>query len=105
MKREGRKRNRKNFARSPTLNTIKMIEKFIASHGNRNRTDVWKNLPKKVMWQTYLTVLEYLESKKLIRKDGNGNIEYLEKFEEDELEKGKEEILKPKRIVLPSYVG
>ena len=51
------------FARSPTLDTVLMIEKTIEKYsGELNKTEIWKKLPKKVMWQTYLVVLDYLEN-------------------------------------------
>lgn len=51
------------LARSPTLETVLMVEKAIEEHsGELNRTELWKKLPKKVMWQTYLVVLDYLQS-------------------------------------------
>ncbi len=51
------------FARSPTLGTVLMIEKTIEKYsGELNKTQIWKKLPKKVMWQTYLVVLDYLEN-------------------------------------------
>ena len=51
------------LARSPTLETVLMIEKIIEKEsGEFNRTELWKKLPKKVMWQTYLVVLDYLQS-------------------------------------------
>jgi len=59
------------FARSPTLETVLMIEKVIEKNsGEFNRTELWKNLPKKVMWQTFLVVLDYLEqNNKIVIKD------------------------------------
>lgn len=51
------------LARSPTLETVLMVERSIEEHsGEFNRTDLWKILPKKVMWQTYLLILDYLQS-------------------------------------------
>ncbi len=51
------------IARSPTLDTVLMIEKIIEKYsGELNKTEIWKKLPKKVMWQTYLVVLDYLEN-------------------------------------------
>ncbi|MEX2016981.1 MAG: hypothetical protein WD876_00725 [Candidatus Pacearchaeota archaeon] len=51
------------FARSPTLETVSMVEKTIEKYSSEfNKTEIWKKLPKKVMWQTYLVILNYLES-------------------------------------------
>jgi hypothetical protein len=61
------------FARSPTLETVMMVEKTIEEYsGEFNRTQIWKKLPKKVMWQTYLTIIDYLGSinKIAISKEG-----------------------------------
>lgn len=66
------------FARSPTLETVLMIEKTIEKHsGEFNKTELWKKLPKKVMWQTYLIVLDYLENINKIAFDRNGTIAYI----------------------------
>lgn len=49
--------------RYPRLDTLKMIEKVIEnSKGDYTVRQIWQKLPKKVMWQTYLTALDYLES-------------------------------------------
>lgn len=62
------------IARSPTLDTVLMVEKTIEKYsGEVNRTQLWKKLPKKVMWQTYVLILDYLlESNKILidPKDG-----------------------------------
>jgi hypothetical protein len=51
------------IARSPTLETVLMVEKTIEENsGEFNRTELWKALPKKVMWQTFLVIIDYLES-------------------------------------------
>jgi hypothetical protein len=51
------------IARSPTLQTVIMVEKFIeANSGEYKKTELFKNLPKKVMWQTFQVIMEYLES-------------------------------------------
>jgi len=59
--------------RSPNLDTVLMVERFIEDNsGEFNRTDIWKKLPKKVMWQTYLIILDYLQgiNKIAISKEG-----------------------------------
>ena len=61
------------FARSPTLDTVLMVERTIEKYsGEFNRTEIWKKLPRKVMWQTYLIILDYLQSinKIAISKEG-----------------------------------
>jgi len=66
------------FIRSPTLDTVLMIEKTIEKYsGEFNRTQLWKALPKKVMWQTYIVVLDYLQSINKIAIDKNGIIGYI----------------------------
>ena len=67
--------NQNPFARSPTLETILMVEKVIeSSSGEFNRTELWKNLPKKVMWQTYLVIMDYLEQSNKILTDKDDKI-------------------------------
>ncbi len=71
-------RKKNSFERSPTLDTVLMIEKTTEKYsGEFNRTELWKHLPKKVMWQTYLVVLDYLESINKIGFDRVGVIAYL----------------------------
>jgi len=66
------------IVRSPTLGTVLMIEKTIEEYsGEFTRTDIWKKLPKKVMWQTYLIVLDYLENINKIAFDRNGIVGYI----------------------------
>ncbi|MBS3121524.1 hypothetical protein J4434_01400 [Candidatus Woesearchaeota archaeon] len=66
------------FVRSPTLDTVTMVEKTIEKvSGEYNRTELWKNLPKKVMWQTYLVILDYLQEINKIAVDKKGKIGYI----------------------------
>ncbi len=66
------------FVRSPTLETVIMVEKIIDKYsGEFNRTDLWKKLPKKVMWQTYLVILDYLQEINKIAIDRKGKIGYI----------------------------
>ena len=66
------------IARSPTLDTVLMIEKVIEKYsGEFNRTEIWKKLPKKVMWQTYLVVIDYLQGINKIAMDKNGTLAYI----------------------------
>ena len=66
------------IARSPTLETVLMVEKLIEKeNGEFNRTELWKKLPKKVMWQTYLVILDYLQSINKIAIGKNGVLVYI----------------------------
>lgn len=66
------------ITRSPTLQTVLMVERTIEEFsGELNRTELWRKLPKKVMWQTYLVVLGYLESINKIAISKNGMVVYL----------------------------
>ena len=66
------------YGRSPTLDTVIMVEKSIEKYsGEFNRTELWKKLPKKVMWQTYVLILDYLQDINKIAIDRNGKIGYI----------------------------
>lgn len=65
-------------ARSPTLQTVLMVEKFIKDNsGEYKKTDLFKKLPKKVMWQTFQVIMEYLENNLHIVYDRGGYVVYI----------------------------
>jgi hypothetical protein len=67
-----------NIARSPTLQTVLMVEKFIDENsGEYKKTELFNNLPKKVMWQTFQVIMEYLESIYKIVYDKEGYVVYI----------------------------
>lgn len=52
----------KNLDRFPRLDTVLMVEKAIYKYkSDKTITEIWKKLPKKVMWTTFTTILDYLE--------------------------------------------
>ena len=57
---------------SPTLDSVLMVEKAIQKHSQEcGKYQLWKKLPKKMMYQTFQVILDYLEqSGKIIDKDG-----------------------------------
>ncbi len=66
------------IARSPTLQTVLMVERFIDENsGEYKKTELFKKLPKKVMWQTFQVIMEYLESINKIGIDRNGYVVYI----------------------------
>ena len=65
-------------ARSPTLQTVLMVEKFIKDKsGEYKKTELFNKLPKKVMWQTFQVIMEYLESINKIAYDNEGYVVYI----------------------------
>jgi hypothetical protein len=67
-----------NYARSPTLETVLMIEQSIEQHsGEYTKTQLWKGLPRKVMWQTFVVAIQYLESINKIVISRNGLLVYI----------------------------
>jgi hypothetical protein len=66
------------IARSPTLQTVLMVEKFIDENsGEYKKTELFNNLPKKVMWQTFQVIMEYLERNYRIVTEKDGAITYI----------------------------
>ncbi|GAH49909.1 unnamed protein product [marine sediment metagenome] len=62
----------KTTERYPNLQTVLMVEKFIEKNsGEYKKTELFNKLPKKMMWNTFQTIMSYLESinKIIIEKD------------------------------------
>ena len=58
---------------SPTLESVIMVEKTIQKYSQEcGKYQLWKKLPKKMMYQTFQVILDYLEQsgKIFIDKDG-----------------------------------
>lgn len=59
--------------RSPTLQTVLMVENFIKENNSEfKKTELFEKLPRKMMWSTFQTIMRYLEEtcKIIIEKDG-----------------------------------
>ena len=66
------------IARSPTLQTVLMVEKFIEDNsGEYKKTELFNKLPKKVMWQTFQVIIEYLERSYRIIIEKDGRVVYI----------------------------
>ncbi len=64
-----------NHRHSPTLETVIMVEKAIKeSDIPPTRTELWNSLPRKVMYQTFKKILEYLDASGKILFDKNDRI-------------------------------
>ena len=65
---------RRDVIHFPSLKTVLMVENEIEKEGEfKNKRQLWLALPKRIMYQTLLTILDYLEAshKILIDKDGS----------------------------------
>ena len=66
------------FARSPTLDTVLMVENFIKNNQeNYTKRKIWQKLPKKVMWQTFNVIINYLLDEGKIGIDRKGHVVYI----------------------------
>lgn len=64
--------------RSPRLETILMVEKAIRKYdGTYKKKQLWQKLPKKMMYQTYSTIIEYLLISRKISIDAEGKIGWI----------------------------
>lgn len=62
----------------PRLDTVLMIENFIREHsGEFKKKKLWQNLPKKVMYQTYCVVFDYLKDSNKIAVDKENKIAWI----------------------------
>jgi len=60
---------------SPTLESVIMVEKTIKKYSQEcGKYQLWKKLPKKMMYQTFQVILSYLEESGKIIIDGGGCI-------------------------------
>ncbi len=61
LQKKSNKKIKVNF-RSPTLDTVFMVEEIIKKYsGEYTKTQIWKKLPRRVMWQTFKRIIKYLE--------------------------------------------
>jgi hypothetical protein len=70
--------NKINYARMPTLETHMMVTEVIKKYsGELNRRQLWLKLPRKVMWQTYCLLIDYLMHENMIGVDRKGIIVWI----------------------------
>ena len=64
--------------RYPRLDTILMVEEFIKKHdGDFKKRKVWESLPKKMMYQTFCVILDYLMYSRKISIDAEGKLGWI----------------------------
>jgi hypothetical protein len=60
---------------SPQLDTVLMVESFIREYsGEYKKRALWENLPKKMMYQTFSTIIRYLQDSGKIATDTDKKI-------------------------------
>jgi len=63
---------------SPTLESVLMVEKTIEKYsGEFGPYQLWKKLPKKMMYQTFKVIIDYLEEFNKIGIDKNNKIVWI----------------------------
>jgi|TARA_Y100000310_G_scaffold321425_1_gene379034 hypothetical protein len=66
------------LVRSPRLETVVMVEKFIKEHsGKFKKTELFNSLPRKMLWGTFNVILKYLYEANHIGIDGEGFVVYI----------------------------
>ncbi|PIN95171.1 hypothetical protein COU53_00670 [Candidatus Pacearchaeota archaeon CG10_big_fil_rev_8_21_14_0_10_30_48] len=66
------------LARFPRLDTVLMVEEFIQEHdGEFKKKALWEALPKKMMYQTYSIIIDYLLETGKISVDADGKIGWI----------------------------
>jgi hypothetical protein len=69
---------KKNILRYPRLDTVLMVEEFIkANDGEYRKRKLWEALPKKMMYQTFQVIINYLLHSKRISIDSEGKIGWI----------------------------
>ena len=65
----------KSILHSPTLESVLMVEKTIHKYSQEyGKYRLWKKLPRKMMYQTFLVILDYLQESGKIHIDKDGCI-------------------------------
>ena len=66
------------IGRAPRLDTVLMVEEFIEKKsGEYNQIELFKNLPKKMLWRTFKVILAYLEKNNKIITNKDGTITWI----------------------------
>ena len=68
----------KQILRYPRLDTVLMVEKAIENFdGEFKKRALWENLPKKMMYQTFCVIIDYLLYSRKISIDSKGKIGWI----------------------------
>jgi len=66
---------KKQILHYPQLDTVLMVEKFVKEHGGEfKKRRLWESLPKKMMYQTFCVIFDYLLISNKIAVDKEGKV-------------------------------
>ena len=69
------KMKQRKIIHSPTLESVRMVEETIKKHTQEfGKYQLWKRLPKKMMYQTFQVIIDYLEESGKIMIDPRDGI-------------------------------
>jgi len=72
------KKQEKGVLRFPRLDTVLMVEKSIQEHdGEYRKKELWEKLPRKMMYQTFCVIVDYLLYSRKISVDSEGKIGWI----------------------------
>jgi hypothetical protein len=68
----------KEILRFPRLDTVLMVERFIKENdGEFKKSELWEKLPRKMMYQTFCVIIDYLLYSRKISVDAEGKIGWI----------------------------
>ncbi len=68
----------KQILRYPRLDTVLMVEKFIKKYdGEFKKRALWEHLPKKMMYQTFCVIIDYLLYSRKMSIDSEGKLGWI----------------------------
>jgi hypothetical protein len=68
----------KNVKHYPTLETVLMVEDFIRKHSAEyTKYQIWKRLPRRMIYQTYCVIFDYLLASNKIAVDSVGKVGWI----------------------------
>lgn len=68
----------KGVLRFPRLDTVLMVERFIQKHdGEYRKKALWEKLPKKMMYQTFCVIIDYLLYSRKISIDSERKVGWI----------------------------
>ena len=72
------KNERKGILHYPQLDTVLMVEKFVRDYsGEFKKKSLWENLPKKMMYQTFCVIFDYLLESGKIAVDKEDHVAWI----------------------------